>query len=65
VISAAVGTVVVGGATALASHPSFAQLVSQLQPALAAMLSGWHGERYPLSMAIDWVKARITLRQNG
>ena len=56
----AVEVVMVGGAVAVGQNPAeFAQLVSSLQPQLAAMLSAWHGADYPVTKAIDWVKGRL------
>ena len=58
---AAVEAVMIGGGVLLAPHApdAFAQLVSSLQPQLAAMMSTWHGADYPVAKALAWVKERI------
>ena len=58
--SAVVGAIVVaGGPTIAATYP---QLVTALQPHIAALLGAWHGKDYPVSQAVEWVMAKVKRR---
>ena len=58
---AVVEAVLIGGAVAAwpqvaATYP---QLVSALQPHIAALHTAWHGADYPVSKAVEWVIAKV------